>query len=84
MITYEIYGEAVYRCYVQREKGLYVAACIDICAAAQHDKLIGAMGSLCEMVLDLEGDALKDEYFNPPKAPLSLRVKYWVGRILGQ
>lgn len=70
------------RCMAYQQSEVFVAACLDLSLAAQADTMQEAMKKLELQV----NDYLKEAYSEPKyteqmlqrKAPLSMRLKYWL------
>lgn len=73
----------ILRCYAKREEGQWVAVCLDLCLAAQHDTLEGARSLLEEQIVSYVEEALtvdraSAEMLLSRKAPLSQRIEYHI------
>lgn len=68
------------RCYAEKQDGLWVAVCIDLCLGAQDRDPRIAMQKLHEQIADHLDDAFSSPEYRSQmlsrKAPLSLVLKY--------
>ncbi|MFP4684149.1 MAG: hypothetical protein ACLFMW_10875 [Ectothiorhodospira sp.] len=84
-------GKLVLRCLIDQEGDLYVAHCIDLSLGVQGDseadvkeRMEAAIGSHLQRVTEIyrEGDTASAMQLLNRKAPLSIRVKYHLAKLL--
>lgn len=73
--------DLILRCYAKREGDQWVAVCLDLCLAAQHDTLEGVKERLEEQIIDYVEEAMTVDHASAGmllsrKAPLLQRIEY--------
>lgn len=72
-------GEVVLRCYaVEREPGLFVAVCLDLCLAAQGESIDEARSKLHDQVVGYLHDAAEEKNFERRHAPAQYWLEYYL------
>lgn len=70
-------GSISLRCFAQQHEGYAIAACLDLCLAAQAEDMEEARAKLHEQIVDYLADAQAERNFESRPAPLEYWAKYY-------